>query len=367
MKTILIAHNYTEGSFAFMSYYLARHLALNGNRVVFISHKPFFIKSFKENLEKGELLVYSWPTEKRPVKISDALWFAKIYIKYKPSVIISHFVNVNITTIVSKILSFGSVKTFPYYHTLSTQIQQDVSSSSLSRKLKKIRKQLLYKGFADSVICPSDLAKEDLKIYFNSSKGIKILNPMRDRFIEKKASNPDVILISYLGRLEPSKGVIDLISAFLEYKNKFKNSKIILNIAGGGILDKQIEELGAHNDAVNIVGPLSYSEIDAYLNKSHYAVIPSKSDNLPTVGLEAMMNQTPLLISNNTGLSSELKDGIECFKFNPNIEEMILMFERVENNDQKHYDMGINARKTFLEKFGIDSYVEAMNQIIQKS
>jgi glycosyltransferase involved in cell wall biosynthesis len=366
MKTILIAHNYTESSFAFMSYYLARSLALDGNRVIFISHKPFFVKSFKENLEKGELQVYSWPTEKRPVKVSDALWFARIYIKYKPSVIISHFVNVNITTIVSKILSFGRVKTFPYYHTLSTQINQDVSSSSLIRNLKKYRKQLLYKGFADAVICPSDLAKEDLRMYFNTSNGLKILNPMRDRFIEKTALNSDLIVVSYLGRLEPSKGVIDLINAFLEYKNRFKDSKIILNIAGNGILYKQIEELGIHHTDVNIIGPLSYNKIDDYLNNSHYAVIPSKSDNLPTVGLEAMMNQTPLLISNNTGLSSELKDGVECFKFNPNIEEMVLMFERVENNAQKQYEMGINARKTFLEKFGVESYVEAIKKLIEK-
>ena len=42
MKTILIAHNYTQNSFASMSFNLAHHLAKLGNRVVFISHKPFF-------------------------------------------------------------------------------------------------------------------------------------------------------------------------------------------------------------------------------------------------------------------------------------------------------------------------------------
>ncbi|TCN56408.1 glycosyltransferase [Flavobacterium circumlabens] len=364
MKTILIAHNYTESSFAFMSYSLARHLAGQGNKVVFISHKPFFSEPFKETIEKGELSVYSWPTENRPVKFKDALWFAGLYLRYRPTVVISHFVNVNITTIVSKVLSFGKVKTFPYYHTLSNQIQQDVSSSALKRNFKKYRKKLLYKWFADHVICPSDLAKEDLERYFDCSKGIKVVNPMKDRFEIKSALNSAAIVVSYLGRLEPSKGVIDLINAFLQYKNKFQASKIILNIAGSGSQNDQIEELIGTNPNINFVGALSYDKIDAYLNQSHYTVIPSKFDNLPTVGLESMMNQTPLLISTATGLSTELQDGLDCFQFTPTIAEMVLLFERVENSFENQYEMGINARKTFTEKFGIDSYRAKMKKII---
>ncbi|MFH7013740.1 glycosyltransferase family 4 protein [Flavobacterium sp. FlaQc-52] len=366
MKTILIAHNYTESSFSFMSYYLARDLTRAGNNVVFISHNPFFNKPFKENIGEGELSVYSWPTANRPVKFKDALWFAKLYWRYRPTVLISHFVNVNITTIVSKILSLGKIKTFPYYHTLSTQIQQDVSSSSLKRNFKKYRKKLLYKWFADQVICPSDLAKEDLEHYFGCTKGIKVVNPMKDRFNGKSTLNSDSIVVSYLGRLEPSKGVIDLIHAFLVYKEKFKTSKIILNIAGSGSQHKQIEELIGNDVKINFVGALTYNEIDKYLNESHYTIIPSKFDNLPTVGLESMMNQTPLLISNTTGLSTELEEGIDCFKFNPTREEMALLFERVENSAENQYEMGIKARKTFVEKFGVETYSAMMKKIIER-
>jgi hypothetical protein len=42
MKTIIIAHNYSEESFSAMSYHLAHHLASLGNRVIFISHRPYF-------------------------------------------------------------------------------------------------------------------------------------------------------------------------------------------------------------------------------------------------------------------------------------------------------------------------------------
>ncbi len=350
-----------------MSYYLARSIASEGNKVVFISYRPFFNKAFDENVEKGKLIVHSWPTENRPVKFRDAIWFAKLYLKYKPSVIISHFVSVNITIILSKILSLGKVKTFPYYHTLSSQIQQDVSSSFFKKVIKKIRKQLVYKWFANAIICPSDLAKEDLKIHFKNSKGIKIVNPIRDRFKEKEDLNPDFIEISYLGRLEPSKGVIDLVNAFLKYKMGHQGSRIILNIAGSGSQYNEIQELSRDHTDIIFFGALPYNEIDAYLNKSHYAIIPSKFDNLPTVGLEAMMNGTPVLISDNTGLSLELTDGVECFKFNPTIEGMLILFDKIEKNIISHKIMSGNARKTFSEKFGVESYSNAMKKIIDSN
>jgi len=365
MKTILIAHNYTENSFAFMSYYLAHYLASLGNKVIFISHKPFFEKPFRENIEKGELLVYSWPTQNRPVKLSDAVWFAKIYLKYKPSVIISHFVSVNITIIISKLLSLGKVKTYPYYHTLSSQILGDSKKTAFRINLEKYRKRLLYHFFADAIICPSDLANEDLKKYFDLKNGIKVLNPLKDRFYKKNEISPNLIVISYLGRLEPSKGVLDLIKAFVKYKRKFTDSKIILNIAGTGSQQEKIQSLIDNNPGIIYHGGLSYDKIDTYLNESHFTVISSKFDNLPTVGLESMMNQTPLLISNTTGLSSELEEGLECFKFNSTIEEMVLLFERVENNFDKQQEMGINARKTFLKKFGIYTYCQTIEKLVE--
>ena len=103
MKTILIAHNYSENSFATMSYHLAHHLADMGHKVVFISHKPFFLEKQFIKKVKGEIIVYSWPTQKRPTSVIDAIWFSKIYLKYKPEIIIAHFVGSNITISLSKI------------------------------------------------------------------------------------------------------------------------------------------------------------------------------------------------------------------------------------------------------------------------
>jgi glycosyltransferase involved in cell wall biosynthesis len=366
MKTILIAHNYSEVSFASMSYHLAHYLANMGNSVVFISHQPYFseIQVFKK--DKGEVIVISWPTEKRPTSVKDVIWFSKQYFKYKPDVVIGHFVGSNITVSVSKILSLGRVKTFEYYHTLSTQILQDLEKKTFKQRLFFLRKKIFYKLFCDWMICPSIMAKNDLELFHNYKKGIVLLNPMVDRFINKEKIPNDEIIISYLGRLDTSKGVLDFIYAFENYNVNFPNSRIILKIAGSGSQGDSIKEKSIKNNAIEFLGGLTYENIDAFLNQSHFTIIPSKFDNLPTVGLEAMMNQTPLLISNMTGLSDYLTEGKECFKFQPTIDGMEKLFYKVEKNFNKHKEMGIEARTTFLLKFSIKKYCEDFSQIILK-
>jgi hypothetical protein len=171
MKTILIAHNYTENSFSAMSFHLAHHLAEEGNRVVYISHKPFFKDVKIITKDKGEIIVFSWPSERRPTSFNDFLWFAKIYFMYKPEIIIGHFVGSNIAIIVSKFLSFGRVKSYVYYHTLRNQILMDSKNSFIKNEYLFLRKKLFYEIFCDNIICPSELAKKRFSRKLSLKKG----------------------------------------------------------------------------------------------------------------------------------------------------------------------------------------------------
>jgi len=365
MKTIVIAHNYSEVSFAAMSYHLAHHLAESGFQVIFISHHPSFPE--KKIIEKGagEIVVCSWPTTKRPTSLKDFLWYCKIHVKYKPDVIIGHFVGSNVTILGSKLLSFGRVKTFEYYHTLTDQLLTDSKKVTLNQKLLFFRKKVFYNLFCDGLICPSELAKKDLVSFHGITKGCVVLNPMLDRFKKNKKILPEnIIVISYLGRLDTSKGVVDLIEAYKEYKMMVTNSKVILRIAGTGSQEVKIKELANNNSGIEYIGGLEYVAIDDYLNESHFTVIPSKHDAFNVVGVESMMNQTPLLISNITGLADYLTDGKECFKFDSNIASMVLLFERVESNFDAQEQMSRNARIAFLDKFSMNMYCDTFSKLI---
>ena len=160
MKTVLIAHNYSKNSFAYMSYELANYLSNNGFRVIFISHKPFFKEEVKTINKNGELILRSWCSVNRPTGLKDFLHFCKIRNKYKPNYVIGHFVGANISILVSKILSLGKTQCFIYYHTLSTQIFNDLQTNNLKYKFNRFRKSFFYNLFVDIYICPSELAKK---------------------------------------------------------------------------------------------------------------------------------------------------------------------------------------------------------------
>ncbi|HEY9220438.1 MAG TPA: glycosyltransferase family 4 protein [Lutibacter sp.] len=348
-----------------MSYHLAHYLADLGHRVVFISHHPYFSEKKVLKTDNGEIFIYSWPTKNRPTSIMDFIWFSKICFQYKPNIIIGHFVGSNIAAIVSKLCSFGKTKTFIYYHTLSSQILADTKRNSFKQLFLKQRKKIFYWLFCDVLICPSAMAKKDLKDYYANDKGVVVLNPLTDRLIAKINISKDTIIVSFLGRLDLSKGVLELVTAFKLYVEKLPTSIIRLNIAGSGSQQAEIIKLIHEISSINFVGGLTYDKIDEYLNKSHFTIIPSKFDNLPTVGLESMMNATPLLISNTTGLSEYLMEGKECFKFDANVDEMVKLFEKIENNFESHAQMSIDARATFLSKFSIKEYCSKFSQLIE--
>ncbi len=359
MKTILIAHNYSEKSISSMSFQLANHLAEKGFRVVFISYRPFFEKEQHIKKGKGEIVLLSWTSKSRPTSFKDFFWFSKVYLKYKPSIIIGHFVGSNITILVSKILSFWKIKTFEYYHTIS-----DLSNISFKQKTLLWRKKIFYKLFCDVIICPSILAQNDLKKYFQVSKSKVILNAISDRFVDYKKLTSNSIVISYLGRLEKSKGIVDLILALQKHKKINTNSKIVLNIAGTGSEESSIKKMIANDLDIKFHGELSYDKVDEYLNRGNYTIIPSTFDNLPTVGIESLMLRIPVLASTSIGLSDYLIDGVNCFKFDPNLNSILEIFKKIDSN-LNYNEMSLNARKNYLNLFETKKYISNMEVLLQ--
>ncbi len=366
MQTVLIAHNYTLSNFSAMSYSLANYLAEIGYSVVFVTHSPKFSKTISLQVGKGQLTIYSWPSKKRPTTFQDFIWYIKIHLKHRPNFVLGHFVGGNISIMTSKILSLFKTKTFDYYHTISGAIIEDIKKITFRYKFLFFRKRVFYKLFCDHVICPSLLAQKDLEYFFKINKGIIVVNPMLDRFSsEKTFENTKNILISYLGRLDSAKGVLELIEAFKDYRRENTNSKIILQIAGSGGFEEQIKALVENEKSISFFGKLSYDKIDSYLVNSHYTIIPSKFDNLPTVGLESLMNGIPLLISNKTGLTDYLTEDKNCYKFNPNFEDIKQVFYKVESEFYNQKGMCVYARKIFLEKFNMNEYYDSILKLLK--
>lgn len=362
MKTILIAHNFSTVSIASMSYELAYFLARKGMRVIFISHKPYFKKPELIIEGAGSIKLYSWPTQNRPTSFADARWYYKIHRTYKPDVVIGHFVGANITAMVSKLVSLWQTKTLVYYHTVSGAITADVTLDKQKIKKKRTRKKWFYKLFTDVIIAPSQLAKEDMFSVFKISECIVVPNAIPDRYVADEVPK-DEIVISYLGRISPTKGVLEMVTAFNSYQAEVPSSKLRLKLAGSGALEIQLTTLCLKNKNVRFVGGITYDAVDIFLRSSQYSIIPSKFDNLPTAGIEALMNNIPLLISQNTGLTKYMTHKKNSFIFTPEIEAMKSLFAEIETFSNRDL-MAKEARAVFDAHFSIQNYCDSILKLL---
>ncbi len=356
-ETILIAHNYRENSFASMSYNLAQHWAKNGHDIVFMSYRPYFEKPIIEKVNNNSIFIYSWYSRNRPTSLDDVLHFIKIFKRHQPKKVIGHFVGANISIFISKILSFGKVVTFDYYHTLSCQ---QVLDGSISR-FKKFRKYIFYKYFVDYVLPNSRLALKDFKEFYKLDNGVSHLTPLPDRyknhniyFLEKSK-----LTLGFIGRIDKSKGIIELLNAF----KQLDSDKFELNVAGHGQLSEIFTQLEWILPNLTFYGEISYDRIDKFIQSCDIIIIPSLSDNLVTVGIEALMNNICLMLSENTGLVDYLEDN-ECVKIKPQTKYIYDKLVQLFNNQQIIYDTANNGRIKYENTFSLSNYYRMMDKIV---
>ncbi|WP_068471576.1 glycosyltransferase family 4 protein [Saccharicrinis aurantiacus] len=361
MKTVLIAHKYSDNSFAAMSKALAIKLAKDGHQVIFLSHKkdPPFVDEYG-------VKVFNWP-DKRPNGIKSLLLSLKLHFKYKPDISIAHFSAVQ-WVMLSGFLS-RTKKRMAYYHTLSEQIAID-DKITIKSHINKMRNSLMYRLFTTHLIPVSKYAKKDFRKTFCTSpflrpEEIVCNNGIPDRYKNSVSSNKSIskpIIINYLGRIDESKGLTEVVD-FVIADPKLSNL-VQINIGGKGSLSTYFSEL--NNPSIKYLGLVNYTDIDKYLQSGHFTIIPSKIDNLPTVGLESLMNGTPVIGNTRGGIPEIVSDNENGILFDGlSDNELTKLFERILSVSGDEYEqMRTNSRKSYLNKFSIDTYLENMYKII---
>jgi glycosyltransferase involved in cell wall biosynthesis len=356
MPKVLIANNFKEDSWFSMCHRLALHLAQN-NEVVFMSYRPYFKEPLL--LMDGKLTVYSWSSKGRPTGIRDIFHFIKIYFRHRPEIIVGHFVGANICILVSKVLSFFRVKTFEWYHTLSTQIEFDGGKIPYSQKL---RRKIFFRFFSDTVVPVSELAARDYRGFYGLCNERVVLNGIRDQYqgVDKNF-NEHKLKIGFIGRFVPHKGV----DILMDLITKLSPDKFIFRIAGEGTEGTDLEKMKV--DHVEILGMLSYGRVRDFIEECHIIIIPSYTDNLVTVGIETMMLKRCLVISNGTGLSEYLRNGEDAVIVEPSTEKFMDALQTLESDRSLMYHISSNGRNTYLERFNMEAHVKQVEEMLLRN
>lgn len=109
----------------------------------------------------------------------------------------------------------------------------------------------------------------------------------------------DQIVISYAGRIIPEKGILLLLEAFRDIKERYPECRLL--IAGDGkIKDSLVQEF--QDSQISFLGKLDYSDVMGLMNISDIFVHPScYPEGLPTAVLEAGIMKTAVIATDRGG------------------------------------------------------------------
>ena len=125
-------------------------------------------------------------------------------------------------------------------------------------------------------------------------------------------------VIIFVGRLNRIKGVEHLIAAFSPISRAAPNARLLL--VGDGPERQKLQQQANDLDLsryVTFVGAVSRDYIPVYLLSSDIFVLPSLSEGLPNVLLEAMAAALPVVATNVGGNSFLVEEGVNGFLVRP--------------------------------------------------
>ena len=183
------------------------------------------------------------------------------------------------------------------------------------------------------VIVNSNYMKGDLQRLFGLPfekinvvpNGVNLLNYSgieRDYEFRRRYAMDNEKIILFMGRLVYEKGVQHLIAAMPKILQGYHDAKLV--IAGkGGMIDELRNEANALGlgDKVYFAGYINGKDVGKLYKAADVAVFPSTYEPFGIVALEAMLAETPVVVSDIGGLNEIVQhreNGMKCYAGNAN-------------------------------------------------
>ena len=203
--------------------------------------------------------------------------------------------------------------------------QNDSITSTLKTNVLKIPHAICY-SLADHPIVYSPNLIREWKLEKYSKKILIAHEHFLDftTFTVSIPFNNRPPLIACIGRLSAEKGVHHFVQALPTILNNHKDLRVC--IGGDGQLKGSIEtslEAAGIIDRVDLPGWISHDELPQYFNQLRLLILPSYTEGLPNILLEAMACGTPVLATPVGAIPDVIKDGITGFIMENNSPECI--------------------------------------------
>jgi len=186
-----------------------------------------------------------------------------------------------------------------------------------------------------------------------------------DSFKPKKMLSERGDLVGYIGRLSEEKGVMNFVEAIPGVLTLRKKTRFL--IIGEGPLSAEIEALLKTyklGNKVSLLGWVPHNELPEYINQLKLLVLPSYTEGLPNIVLEAMACGTPVLATPVGSIPDLIKDEETGFIMEDNSPEKIASGIIRVLEHPKLKEMANNARFLVEQNYTFEIAVEGYRNIL---
>ena len=232
-------------------------------------------------------------------------------------------------------------------------------------------------GMNLTFIVLSDMEKQILRERFGAKHVVSLpncidLSDAKDYAMHSKESGLDIdvankmlpLRIGYLGRIEPNKGMTELLIAC----QRLKKEEFRFSLALAGKEQKEGEYLPLFDrwvgDSFHYVGLVSGKTKCEFLRNLDVFVMPTYFEGLPMSLLECMSYGVVPIVTPVGSIPQVVKDGENgVFVAVKDVDSIVNAIRQLsaERDSLKH--MGENARQTIFSQFSPIRYIETLNSI----
>jgi glycosyltransferase involved in cell wall biosynthesis len=160
----------------------------------------------------------------------------------------------------------------------------------------------------------------------------------------------------YAGRLNPEKGIVDLLEKWPSHEQ--------LIVAGTGIDESAVRDIATKRSNVTYLGAIPREKLLSKLPNVKGVVIPSLcAENLPTIYLEALAAGLPIVARSGNSAADDIDNWAPGLTYS-NKNELLDAIYKATSNREKIRQM---ARMQFEEKYTRAAWLEGIENIYNKA
>ena len=169
----------------------------------------------------------------------------------------------------------------------------------------------------------------------------------------------------FAGRFAPQKNLIQLVRILASLKDLPWGCVLVGDGPLRGDVEREIDEHGMR-DRFTLTGWVTPSEVQEWFRKSDILFMPSLSEGLPVVGVQALSLGLAIVAGRVGGFIDLVEQGVNGFLFNTNRPEDGISFLRRLLSDRQCLQTARQASRQMASKFDLKEIIDQYEMVFEK-